>query len=117
MEAKSNISFVNMLEPLKKIIYVSATVNRALGKIDPAHSSSPFVAALIGRLSHPDALVRRLLLDMLTSLYEKHQSPKQLVKLHGLAPLLEQIQDADPGVLVRQLACELYLAFRAHDIL
>ena len=61
--------------------------------------------------------VRRLLLTVLTYLYEKHQSPKQLVKLHRLAPLLQNIQATDPGVLVRKVASELFLAFGAHDIL
>ena len=107
-----------MLEPLKKIIYVSAPVNRALGKLDGGgYSCSLFVSALIGRLGHPDALVRRLLLDILTCLYEKHPSPKQLVQLHRLAPLLESMQVEDQAVLVRQLASELILAFRAHNIL
>ena len=54
---------------------------------------------------------------VLTSLYERHQSPKLLVKLHALAPLLERIQGSDPGVLVRKVASELYEAFKSHDIL
>ena len=64
-----------------------------------------------------DARVRRLLLSVLTSLYERHQSPKQLVKLHSLAPLLERIQESDPALLVRKVASELYEAFKTHDLL
>ena len=47
----------------------------------------------------------------------RHKSPKQLVKLHSLAPLLEGIQGGDPGVLVREVASRLYEAFKAHDVL
>ena len=72
---------------------------------------------LISRLSHPDARVRRLLLSVLTSVYERHQSPKQLVKLHALAPLLERVAAHDAGVLVRKVASELYEAFKAHDVI
>jgi hypothetical protein len=32
-------------------------------------------------------------------------------------PLLLAIQETDPGVLVRKVASELYLAFGAHDLL
>ena len=106
-----------MLDALSKIVYTSAPTNRALGKIDPALGHSPFVRVLIARLSHPDARVRRLLLMVLTSLYERHLSPKQLVKLHELAPLLERIQVDDPGVLVKKVASELYESFKTHDIL
>jgi len=64
-------------------------VNRALGKLDPAlgppfAGGSPFVTSLIGRLGHPNALVRRLLLNVLTSIYQRHSAPKQLVKIHQL---------------------------------
>ena len=117
MEARDHAAFVNMLDALSKIVYTSAPTNRALGKIDPSLGHSPFVRVLISRLSHPDARVRRLLLSVLTSVYERHQSPKQLVKLHDLAPLLERVQEADPGVLVRKVASELYEAFKTHDIL
>jgi len=117
MEVRSNAAFANMLSALSQIVYKSSAVNRALGKIDPSHNQSPFVASLIARLSHPNALVRRLLLNVLTSIYEKHQAPKQLVKLHSLAPLLEAIQSQDRGVLVQQVARELYQSFKTHDVL
>ena len=117
LEARSNSSFVNMLDPLAKIVHASAPVNRSLGKIDPSLGHSPFVVALIARLSHPNALGRRRLLDLLTSLYARHQAPKQLVKLHGLAPLLQGMLADDKAVIVRQVASELYVAFGAHEIL
>ena len=109
--------FVNILDALSKIVYASPPANRALGKIDPKLGASPFVRALITRLAHPDARVRRLLLGLLTNIYERHQAPKQLVKLHSLAPLLERVQEHDPGVLVREVASQLYEAFKSHDIL
>ena len=120
MEARSHASFVNMLDALSKIVYASPPANRALGRIDPSVGLSPFVKALIARLSprpHPDARVRLLLLRVLTNIYERHQAPKQLVKLHGLVPLLERIKTQDPGVLVIQVASDLYEAFKSHDIL
>ena len=105
-----------MLDYLAQIVFKSSTVNRALGKIDPSLGHSPFVHVLISRLSHPNALVRRLLLNVLTSIYERHQQPKQLVKLHQLAPLLHSIEASDPGVLVRKVASSLYEAFKTHDL-
>ena len=109
MEARSNVAFVNMLDALSKIVYTST--NRALGKIDPNLGHS---CACCSRASRT-ARVRPLLLKVLTSLYERHQSPKQLVKLRSA--LLEGIQHSDPGVLVKKVASELYEAFKTHDIL
>lgn len=98
--------------------------------------------ALVARLRHPDALVRKVLLNMLTYIYTKHQympaeiqilhgwnaipmtcsfsrcrSPKQLVELHKLEPVLRALKTDDPSILVRQLASELHNAFATHDIL
>jgi hypothetical protein len=117
LDSRSHASFVSMLDALSKMVYTSAPTNRALGKIDPQLGGSPFVRALISRLSHPDARVRLLLLRILTTVYERHHAPKQLVKLHRLVPLLETIQGSDRGVLVRKVASELYEAFKTHDIL
>ena len=64
MESKNNAAFVNMLDYLAQIVYKSSTVNRALGKIDVSLGHSPFVQMLVSRLSHPNALVRRLLLNV-----------------------------------------------------
>lgn len=116
MECGNN-SFVNMLEPLRQIVYNSPPVNRALGKLDGTLGISPFVQSLVKRLSHPDALVRRLLLDIMTSLYEHHRSPKLLVERHRLKPVLSSIIDRDPGVLVQNVAGRLFRSFEAHDIL
>jgi hypothetical protein len=126
MEVKHMGTFSNMLNALSQIVYKSTVINRALGKVDPSLSASPFVTALIRRLSsnglerrsHPlDALVRRLLLTILTEIYRKHQEPKQLVKLHHLSALLKGIIDQDKAVLVRQVASELFESFKLHDIL
>jgi len=116
MECGNN-SFVNMLEPLRQIVYNSPPVNRALGKLDGTLGISPFVQSLVKRLSHPDALVRRLLLDIMTSLYEQHRSPKLLVERHRLKPVLLNIIEHDPGVLVQNVAGRLFRSFEAHDIL
>mmetsp|Transcript_71417 Transcript_71417/g.118681 ORF Transcript_71417/g.118681 Transcript_71417/m.118681 type:complete len:1176 (-) Transcript_71417:366-3893(-) len=118
METK-NSSFVNMLDPLLRIVHNSIAVNRALGKVDAALGFSPFVQALVSRLRScaEGALVRKLLLAILTSLYEHHQSPKRLVERHNLMPVLRDLKDNDPGVLVQQIASQLYYSCEAHDIL
>ena len=59
----------------------------------------------------------RRLLDLLKAIYEKHQEPKKLIKLHDLAPLLERMQNHDQGLLVREQARELYEACKIHDLL
>ena len=73
--------------------------------------------ALVKRLAHPSALVRRLLLAMLESIYKQHQSPKQLVDKHKLVPVIKNIKEHDPGVLVQEIASQLYASFEAHAIL
>ena len=117
MEATNNQSFTNMMSPLDKIIFSSLPVNRALGRIDELAGCSPFIRALVKRLQHPDALVRKFLLTMLTNIYQKHQAPKQLVVLHNLEPLLQDLEQKDPAILVRKLASELYRSITTHDIL
>ena len=117
IEAKNNASFINMLEPLLKILYNSPPVNRALGRIRPELGVSPFVSALVQRLQHPNALVRRLVLSILTLIYERHQAPKQLVEKHQLEPVLRGIKENDPGVLVQQMASQLHRSFESHDVL
>ena len=111
-----NSSFVNMLEPMLKIAYNSSSVNQALGRLDARSGKSPFIVALVSRLEHPNALARRMLLAILTSLYEKHRSPKQLVARHKLVPLVRRLSTRDPGVLVQQIASQLLRAFEAHDL-
>ena len=51
------------------------------------------------------------------SIYERHLQPKQLVKLHKLAPLMQSMEAIDPGVLVRKVAGSLCEAFKTHDVL
>merc|ERR1711871_1698619 len=117
IQAKPNAAFVNMLDSLSQIVHKSSSVSRTLGKIDTNLGYSPFVQVLLSRLSHPNARARRLLLSVLTSIYEKHSSPKQLVRLHKLAPVLQEIQATDPGVLIRKVASSLYEALKVNDIL
>ena len=78
---------------------------------------SPFVRSLVGRLEHRSAIVRRMLLEILTSIYEKHASPKQLVEKHRLKPVLANIKEHDPVVIPREIARNLYSSFQIHDIL
>ena len=62
-------------------------------------------------------IVRRMLLEILTSIYEKHASPKQLVEKHRLKPVLANIKEHDPVVIPREIARNLYSSFQIHDIL
>ena len=131
MEVKHMGTFSNMLNALSQIVYKSTVINRALGKVDPSLSASPFVTALIRRLSsnglerrsHPlDALVRRLLLTILTEIYRKHQEPKQLVKLHHLSALLKGDMAPEPeslpALLVSpHLGIASYITPRTRDVI
>ena len=92
-------------------------MSQALGKIDPTLGVSPFVDALVKRLQHPHALVRRYLLALLQMLYEQHRSPKLLVERHRLVPVIRDLKDHDPGLLPQQIASQLYSSFEAHAIL
>ena len=117
IDAPSAASFANMLEPLRTIVRTSTPVNKALGQIQPGQGCSPFVRSLVGRLEHRSAIVRRMLLEILTSIYEKHASPKQLVEKHRLKPVLANIKEHDPVVIPREIARNLYSSFQIHDIL
>ena len=117
IEARNGASFINMLDPLYKILYNSPPVNRALGRFRPELGYSPFVSALVRRLQHPDAVARKLVLSILTLIYERHKEPKQLVERHQLEPVLRDLKHNDPGVLVQQMASQLHRSFEAHDVL
>jgi len=117
VETKNNASFVNMIEMLLKILYNSPPVNRALGRIRPELGTSPFVSALVARLQHPNALVRKTTISILRLLYEHHAAPKMLVQKHRLEPVMRAIKDHDPGVLVQQMASQLHRSFESHDVL
>jgi hypothetical protein len=116
LAARSSSAFVNILEDLLQIVHKSSSISSALGRIDPVSGISPFIQLLLSRLAHPSARVRRLLLSVLLSIYEKHTAPKQLVKKHMLTPLLHDVMANDSGVLVRKVASRLLAGLLANDV-
>jgi len=110
LDTQTPATFENLLDSLKKILTASSRVNQALG-------DSKFVPKLVERLTHPTPVIRVQLLRMLTSIYEHHREPKQLVMLHGLMRVVERMIEHDKAVLVKEIAGQLQKAFKANAYL
>lgn len=105
-----SVSFVNILEPMLKILYISVVVNRDLG-------AGGLVPVLLERLSHPNALVRVNLLKILKVIYEYHKKPKSMITEYKLYPIVRKLQKNDNAVLVQEMASQLLTGFSANSVL
>ena len=110
LDTQTPATFENLLDSLKKILHASSRVNQALG-------DSRFVPKLGERRAHPTPVIRVNLLRMLTSIYEHHRNPKQLVMEHNLMRVVERMIEHDKAVLVKEIAGQLQKAFKANDYL
>eukprot|EP01135_Chromosphaera_perkinsii_P007627 Nk52_evm83s914 gene=Nk52_evmTU83s914 len=95
----SSPSFDNLQEPLRKILYASDKVNKALGR-------SHFIPVLVNRLQHPKANVRVSMLLILTSLFEIYRHPEEMVKKYNLESTIQTLKE-DPAILVQEMATKL----------
>lgn len=98
-------AFVNLLEPLLKIVQLSPSVAREL-------VTTGFISHLRERLSHPNALVRVTLLKILKATYEAHdpKSRISMVRGNGLLECVKRL-GSDRAVLVSEMAAQLRDAF------
>jgi len=108
-ESAKHASFVNLMEPILRIIVTSSIINKALS------TSTLFVPKLLDRLQHPNPQVRVNLLKALTSLYEYHPNPKKMIAAYQLFPIVKRLTE-DKTVLVQNLASKLLVAFNANSV-
>ncbi|ORX91461.1 hypothetical protein K493DRAFT_50780 [Basidiobolus meristosporus CBS 931.73] len=106
--AKNN-SFINLLEPLHKLMRLSKPVNRGIAKAN-------FMEKLLEKLNHPKASVRLNLLRILRSVYDYSLSPKGLVSDYSLLPLVDRLSQEDTAVLVREIAKEMLQQFKEQSV-
>ncbi|KAH8830757.1 hypothetical protein DL96DRAFT_1594203 [Flagelloscypha sp. PMI_526] len=99
--AKAN-SFENLLDPLLKILRLSANVTIAIAR------SSSFFRRVVDRLSNTSkALVRLNLLRILRTVCEHHPNRAMLVERYGLLDVVEKLSRNDNAILVKELAREI----------
>lgn len=98
-------AFVNLLEPLLKIVQLSPPIARAI-------VPTGFISHLRERLAHPNALVRVTLLKILKATYEAQgqKSRVSMVRGNGLLECVKRL-DTDRAVLVSEMAAQLRDAF------
>ena len=101
--AKPN-SFMNMLEPLHRLLHVCTNLPVALSE------RVAFFPTCMERLSHPKAVVRLNLLRILRIVYEAHPHKDQLDSRFGLTSFIAKLAESDKAVLVRELAKDLLQA-------
>lgn len=102
---EKDAAFVNLLEPLLKIIQASPLVARAVVNLG-------FLTTLRERLSHPNALVRVNMLKLLKAIFEAHPEPEAgaLVDNYSLLDIVRSLEN-DRAVLVNEMAARLLSAF------
>ncbi|BFZ61723.1 Protein kinase of the Mitotic Exit Network [Saitoella coloradoensis] len=93
-------AFENILEPLQKLLRLSATLAQAL-------SRPLFIRKLLERLQHSKAIVRLSLLRILRSVCDASPDPRRLVLFYGLREVVHRLAEHDSAVLVQELAKEI----------
>jgi len=106
---EKDAAFVNLLEPLLKIIQASSLVARAVVKLG-------FLSSLRERLSHPNALVRVNMLKLLKAIFEAHAGNEglALVENYKLLEIVRSLEN-DRAVLVNEMAARLRAAFTSRS--
>jgi hypothetical protein len=69
---------------------------------------SGLVAALLVRMQHPEAVVRKSIIDIIQSLYAMCSDPRAFIMAHGLLEVLERLVSDDEARLVQE-QCKLLL--------
>ena len=97
--SKAN-SFENMLEPLFKLLRLSADLACRMAKPE-------VFQRLLERLRHPKAIVRLNLLRILRTICDVHPQRQGLIAQYDLFDAVEQLAENDKAVLVKELAKEI----------
>jgi hypothetical protein len=97
--SKAN-SFENLLEPLFKLLRLSADLACLMAKPE-------VFQRLLERLRHPKAIVRLNLLRILRTICDVHPQRQGLIAQYGLFDAVEALAEGDKAVLVKELAKEI----------
>jgi len=97
--SKAN-SFENLLEPLFKLLRLSADLACLVAKPE-------VFQRILERLRHPKAIVRLNLLRILRTICDVHPQRQGLIAQYGLVEQVEKLAEGDKAVLVRELAKEI----------
>lgn len=97
--SKAN-SFENMLEPLFKLLRLSADIACRMAKPE-------VFQRLLERLRHPKAIVRLNLLRILRTICDVHPQRQGLIAQYDLFDAVEQLAENDKAVLVKEMAKEI----------
>lgn len=101
--SKTN-AFENTLEPLQKILRLSAPIAHAVGK---HHLLS---SRILQKLSHNKAVIRLNLLKILRTICDASELKEGLIRQYGMYPTIHKLAERDAAVLVRNMAQELVKA-------
>ena len=97
--SKAN-SFENLLEPLFKLLRLSADFACLMAKPE-------VFQRLVERLRHPKAIVRLNLLRILRTICDVHPQRQGLIAQYDLFEAVEKLAENDKAVLVKELAKEI----------
>jgi hypothetical protein len=97
--SKAN-SFENLLEPLFKLLRLSADLACLMAKPE-------VFQRLLERLRHPKAIVRLNLLRILRTICDVHPQRQGLIAQYDLFDAVEHLAEGDKAVLVKELAKEI----------
>ena len=93
-------SFENLLEPLFKLLRLSAHLACLMAKPE-------VFQRLLERLRHPKAIVRLNLLRILRTICDVHPQRQGLIAQYDLFDSVEKLAESDKAVLVKELAKEI----------
>ncbi|KAB8611412.1 hypothetical protein FH972_025917 [Carpinus fangiana] len=93
-------AFENLLEPLQKILRLSPPIAATLAHPDLFSRTSQ-------KLTNKKAVVRVNLLRIIRSICDASEEQGALIRRYGLFDAVQNLADADPAVLVRNMAQEL----------
>lgn len=83
-------------------------VDQALG------NSASFVSALLSKLQHPKAIVRKPVLTLLKMVYQHHDRKPNFIHDYDLYPAIRALAQDHSQVLVKDLALQLLHDFDKH---
>ncbi|OLL22575.1 Cytokinesis protein sepH [Neolecta irregularis DAH-3] len=92
-----NISFEGLLDPLHKLLRLSAPLARSFAR-------SEVFQRISERLGHPKAVIRLNLLRILCSICDSHPSGYALLQEYNLSELIHRLNENESTILVRGLS-------------
>ncbi|EKX55319.1 hypothetical protein GUITHDRAFT_149772, partial [Guillardia theta CCMP2712] len=98
----------NLFPPLLRILQYKR-LNRKLGESD-------MVDELLKRLDHPEAVVRKVVLQIIQVMYEKSEDPRVFITKHDLINLLEKLVEQDQSKVVSGQAKVLLKAMMVNNV-